>query len=254
MGREHNLSQMAFLSFRTSAVKSEDANGRLIDTSVKVRPDCESGGVVQRREAMRLHSSVLSVVAAALWATAAHGEELELPRLVIPIPPAAPTVPAQPEAAKPMSAAADTPLVIPPPPPALPNPAPPAAAAPIPAVPESFPLVLPPIAGAPAAEKLVQPSTVGPQPAVPADPAKAPDPVQELAKKLEALGKNLTVLTADEQIKIVLGGLISADFYYNHARPLAPGIPFFLTPRSPFGFNTDTYDANARQTTLFMLI
>src|SRR5262249_25838234 len=47
---------------------------------------------------------------------------------------------------------------------------------------------------------------------------------------------------------------LTAHFYYNHARPLAPGIPFFLTPRSPFGFSQDTFDANARQTTLFGLV
>src|SRR5262249_37072402 len=34
----------------------------------------------------------------------------------------------------------------------------------------------------------------------------------------------------------------------------APGIPFFLGVRSPFGFNQDTFDANARATTLFAMI
>jgi hypothetical protein len=88
----------------------------------------------------------------------------------------------------------------------------------------------------------------------PADPAKIAATLAELAKGVETLGKNLTVVTGDEQIKLVLGGVITADFYYNHACPVAPGIPFFLTPRSPFGFSQDTFDANARQTTLFGLV
>jgi hypothetical protein len=78
--------------------------------------------------------------------------------------------------------------------------------------------------------------------------------VETLGKSVETLGKNVTVVTGIEDIKLVLGGVISADFYYNHARPLAPGIPFFLTPRSPFGFNQDTFDANARATTLLGMV
>jgi hypothetical protein len=85
-------------------------------------------------------------------------------------------------------------------------------------------------------------------------PAAPADPLTALEQKVEALSKNLTAVTGDEQIKLVLGGIINADFYYNHARPVGPGIPFFLTPRSPFGFNTDTFDANARATTLFALV
>ncbi len=113
----------------------------------------------------------------------------------------------------------------------------------------------------PSQEPASPPASPGQQPAAPADPAKAatasPDlakTVETLGKTVETLGKNLTVVTGDEKIKIVLGGVISGDFYYNHARPVAPGIPFFLTPRSPFGFNQDTFDANARQTTLFGMV
>jgi hypothetical protein len=78
--------------------------------------------------------------------------------------------------------------------------------------------------------------------------------IKKLSASVEILGKNLTVVTGNEQIKIVLGGVVSADFYYNHARPVAPGIPFFLVPRSPLGFSQDTFDANARQTTLFGIV
>ncbi|MGC3971119.1 MAG: hypothetical protein QM775_28415 [Pirellulales bacterium] len=75
-----------------------------------------------------------------------------------------------------------------------------------------------------------------------------------MAKKVEALGENLTVVTGDKNFKFVLGGSLTADFFYNRARPVAPGIPFFLEPASPFGFNQDTFDANARQTTLFAMV
>jgi hypothetical protein len=88
------------------------------------------------------------------------------------------------------------------------------------------------------------------QSTAPTGPDKSVAPLEGLSKTVEALSKNLTVVTGDEQMKLVLGGVISADFFYNHARPVAPGIPFFLTPRSPFGFSQDTFDANARATTL----
>src|SRR5262249_36485659 len=99
-----------------------------------------------------------------------------------------------------------------------------------------------------------QPSTTGQQPAAPADPSKKAITLEELAKSVETLSKNLTVVTGDEQIKLVLGGVISADFYFNQARPVAPGIPFFLGVPSPFGFNQATFDANARATTLYALV
>ena len=41
---------------------------------------------------------------------------------------------------------------------------------------------------------------------------------------------------------------------FSGARPVAPGIPFYLTPASPFGFNEATFDAHARQTTLFAAV
>src|SRR5262245_52629702 len=71
-----------------------------------------------------------------------------------------------------------------------------------------------------------------------------------LEKSLTELSKKLTVVTADENFKLILGGTITADFLFNSARPVAPGTPFFLTPGPLRGFNQDTFDANARQTTL----
>jgi hypothetical protein len=109
-----------------------------------------------------------------------------------------------------------------------------------------------------------QPAPAGGQPAAPADPAKAAagqaDAAKEaatletLAKTVETLGKNLTVVTGDEQIKIVLGGAIIADFLYNSRRPVAPGTPFFLTSGPPPGFRQQTFDASGRQSTLTLLI
>jgi hypothetical protein len=105
----------------------------------------------------------------------------------------------------------------------------------------------------PAPEAAAQPSPTDQQPAAPADPAKTAATVQELAKTVETLGKNLTVVTGNEQIKLVLGGAIVADFLYNEARAIAPGTPFFLVPGS-VRFAEDTFDAHARQTSLFALV
>src|SRR5262245_9252729 len=130
-----------------------------------------------------------------------------------------------------------------------------------PQTPSELPVALPEAVEQTPPSTAAKPPPTAVQPTVPAEPAKTPGTLEELGKTVETLGKtvetlgkNLTVVTGDEQIKIVLGGVISGDFYYNHARPVAPGIPFFLTPRSPFGFNQDTFDANARQTTLFGLV
>jgi hypothetical protein len=74
-----------------------------------------------------------------------------------------------------------------------------------------------------------------------------------LTKTVEVLSKKLTVVSADENFKLILGGAIIADFMYNHARPVAPGTPFFLFPGPAPGFRQQTFDAHARQTTLFAL-
>jgi hypothetical protein len=49
--------------------------------------------------------------------------------------------------------------------------------------------------------------------------------------------------------QLLVGGNITLDMLYNSARPVAPGTPFFLTPRGPF--DDDTFDLHARQTTLY---
>lgn len=124
---------------------------------------------------------------------------------------------------------------------------------PAPGTPAPAPGGFAPLAPGPAAPPASgQPPVTGQPPA--ADPAKTAETLEKLTKSVETLGKNLTVVTGDEQVKLVLGGAITADFYYHTARPIAPGIPFFLTPGSPFGFRQNTFDANARQTTLFALV
>jgi hypothetical protein len=45
-------------------------------------------------------------------------------------------------------------------------------------------------------------------------------------------------------------GALVADMMYHTSRPIAPGTPFLLGPGSPFGFDTDTFDLNGRQSTL----
>jgi hypothetical protein len=87
-----------------------------------------------------------------------------------------------------------------------------------------------------------------------APPAGEADKLTVIGQQLEALGKNLTVTTGDPAVKIVFGGAIIADFLYNSARPVAPGIPFFLAPPPAPGFAQNTFDATARQTTLGALV
>ncbi len=83
--------------------------------------------------------------------------------------------------------------------------------------------------------------------------AKSAD-LQELQKSVEALSKRLNVITATEDVRVIFGGQVTADFLFNSARPFAPGTPFFLTPASPTGMGQYTFDANARQTALYALI
>jgi hypothetical protein len=54
----------------------------------------------------------------------------------------------------------------------------------------------------------------------------------------------------DEKAKLELGVTVVADFYFNTARPVGPGVPFYLSPASPFGLSQVTFDANARATML----
>jgi hypothetical protein len=88
---------------------------------------------------------------------------------------------------------------------------------------------------------------------VDAKPEAKPPTLEELAKTVEVLGKNLTVTTGDGDFKLVLGGAVIVDFIESQHRTVAAGTPFFLDAASPFGFNTHTFDANARQTSLFGL-
>jgi hypothetical protein len=90
--------------------------------------------------------------------------------------------------------------------------------------------------------------------AEPGPPAKEPDKQSALEQKLEALSKNLTITTADSNIKVVIGGVIDLDLLYSNRREVAPGTPFFLTPGPVNSFRQQTFDANARPTTLFALI
>jgi hypothetical protein len=84
------------------------------------------------------------------------------------------------------------------------------------------------------------------------DKEKAPT-LEELAKSVESLSKRLTVLTVTEDVKLIIGGQVTADFYFNSARPVAPGVPFFLNPGTP-GLKQNSFDANARQTAVYGLI
>jgi hypothetical protein len=68
------------------------------------------------------------------------------------------------------------------------------------------------------------------------------------------LSKKITVTLLDDSFKLTLGGAITADFFFNSARAVAPGTPYYLTPRPVSGFRQNTFDASARQTAIFAQI
>jgi hypothetical protein len=83
---------------------------------------------------------------------------------------------------------------------------------------------------------------------------REPDKVAGLEKAVSDLSKRLTVTTASEEYKLVLGGSVTVDALFNTARPFAQGTPFFLLPRPLPGVRQATFDTHARQTSLFALV
>ena len=75
-----------------------------------------------------------------------------------------------------------------------------------------------------------------------------------IEESVTELSKKLTVTLLDDNFKLTLGGAITADFFFNSARPVAPGTPYYLTPGPVSGIRQNTFDASARQTALFALI
>jgi hypothetical protein len=61
------------------------------------------------------------------------------------------------------------------------------------------------------------------------------------------------VFSLFRDVKLLLGGTVTADFLFSSARPVAPGTPFFLTPGPLPGRSDATFDALARQSALFAL-
>jgi len=184
----------------------------------------------------------LAMITACMLAGWANGQLPEPPPLVLPDPAevSAPGI-----VAPPMPIGTPAPMTPAPTPGVVPAEAKPFTTPPA-------PVVLPPSA-------VVAPTAVGtgsaPAPSATVAPAtpKAPPTLEELAKQVEALGKNLTVTTGDGDFKLVLGGAVVADFLYSTRSPFAPGTPFFLFPESSFGFDSQTFDAHARQTNVFAL-
>jgi hypothetical protein len=54
--------------------------------------------------------------------------------------------------------------------------------------------------------------------------------------------------------QLMVGGTMELDMFYNTARPVAAGEPFFLSPGSPFDFDTDTFDAHSRQSNIYAVL
>jgi hypothetical protein len=64
------------------------------------------------------------------------------------------------------------------------------------------------------------------------------------------LSRRLNVTPINEDVRLQIGGSVVADVLFNQRRPVANGTPFFLTPGSPAGFNQNSFDAHARQSSL----
>ena len=58
------------------------------------------------------------------------------------------------------------------------------------------------------------------------------------------------VTTVGDQFNINLFGTLNLDMLFNNARPISPGVPFYLSPDSPVGFDQNTVSIHSRQTTL----
>jgi hypothetical protein len=110
----------------------------------------------------------------------------------------------------------------------------------------------PPPATGPASKSpapLPTPDATSPPP--PKAPPKPALTIDEVNAKVDALAHKLTVTTGDGDFQMILGGAAVADFLYSTKRPFAPGTPFFLFPPSPLGFQTNTFDAHARQSNVY---
>jgi hypothetical protein len=85
---------------------------------------------------------------------------------------------------------------------------------------------------------------------LPEPPAQSPNPIAVLGQKLEAVASRLSVLTADENFKVVVFGALQGNMIFSTARPVAPGIPLFLVPGPLEGFRQQTVDLHARSSSL----
>src|SRR5262245_57090264 len=200
------------------------------------------GGTVMKRQIGLGIVATVALAAPALGQSPADPPPLSLPNVAPPLTPAE----AGPPLKLPDTALPAPEIIAPSVPVGTPGPA-----TPIPPAPPAVP-VIPAAQSKPTA---TEPATSAlPPPGVCEPPApKTPPTLEELAKQVEALGKNLTVTTGDGDFKLVLGGAVVADFLYSTHSPVAPGIPFFLVPGSTFGFQSNTFDATARQTNVFGL-
>ena len=58
------------------------------------------------------------------------------------------------------------------------------------------------------------------------------------------------VSTLNPYFNVSVFGALKADVLFNTARPISPGTPYLLLPKSPRGLDEATFDTHARQSTL----
>ena len=98
------------------------------------------------------------------------------------------------------------------------------------------------------------PETTPPNTAAISAPAPAPDlQIQQLSAYQPGEGITVSMLNGTSQLKL-FGSLSRADGLCSSRPSLTgPDSPLFLSPASPFGLNTNTFDIHARQSNLVLL-
>lgn len=118
-----------------------------------------------------------------------------------------------------------------------------------PAVFDDSEIAPPPVPAYAPGPDVAEPSPSAAEPAAEEEPAVACEPCDAAAGPSGG-----TVMTLDERVNVIVGGAVVADFVFATARPISTGTPFLLGPDSPNDFEQDTFDAHARQSSLFALV
>jgi hypothetical protein len=63
-------------------------------------------------------------------------------------------------------------------------------------------------------------------------------------------GEGVTISMLNNSSKLTIGANLAALTTFSTSRPFSPSLPLFLTPASPVGFDSNTFDLHARQSSI----